>query len=202
MPVTLQTMQKLNAKLQELRSFGSRSSGISSYSYYRPSSYSYGGYGGYHSYVYIGGGGYSYGHGGHLSTSGAIGIIVFILVLFCCIAACRANGSDEEGEIVTVTQTDNVDSLIRLAKAQPISAHCKAGHGMRWCNFNPYRSEGILCDNCNMALNDNQYFHHCFECESDFCKNCGPQQRPAYGQQQPQVYPVHQQNPQVYPVHA
>ena len=184
MPVTLQTMQELNQKLQELRSFGSRSSGISSYSFYRPSysSYSYGGYGGYH--VYIGGGHYYYGGGGHMSTGAAIGVIVFILVLFCLIGICKANGSHEEGgEIVTVTQTDNVDSLIRLAKAQPISAHCKAGHGMRWCNFNPYRSEGILCDNCNMALNDNQYFHHCFECESDFCKNCGPQQQPQYGQQ-------------------
>ena len=106
MPVTLQTMQELNNKLQELRSFGSRSSGISSYSYYRPS-YSYSG--GYHVYI---GGGYHYGYyggGGHMSTGAAIGVIVFILVLFCLIGICKANGSDEEGEIVTVTQTDNVD---------------------------------------------------------------------------------------------
>lgn len=66
------------------------------------------------------------------------------------------------------------NALIQKAKFGPMSAHCKVGHPMKWLNVNPYNSEGIMCDSCNLALNDRDYFHHCFTCESDFCKTCGP----------------------------
>ena len=160
-------------------------------SFYSPSYSSYStpilGYNGYnYSSVYVS-------NGNGLSSGAMYGLIAFVVVM--CLCICIAGGSKSRGgETVVVTETfnDNIDAMIAAAKIAPISAHCKSGHGMKWCNFNPYRSEGIMCDNCNLALNDNQNFHHCFTCESDFCQSCGPQQNVQINAQQAQQQPVYQ----------
>ena len=63
---------------------------------------------------------------------------------------------------------------IRKARFGPMSAHCSKGHPMKWLNVNPYETEDVFCNSCSLTLGGD-YFHHCFACQTDYCKQCGPQ---------------------------
>ena len=48
---------------------------------------------------------------------------------------------------------------------------------MEWCITNPYPDDveknAMACDICTSNITIEEGFHHCQECASDFCKECG-----------------------------
>ena len=54
-------------------------------------------------------------------------------------------------------------------------SYCDDGHQMQYINTDPYQGEGVTCDLCDRAVPVQYWFQHCYECETDYCQNCGNQ---------------------------